>query len=204
MRGPIWLLSVITILVSLPVFAHAEVIGQGEDQIKEGQLGKAVKENRFQKGTWEIAIGSDSGDLSLEPTIGYFVTDYIEAILHLDFNHLEDELSPGSGSADIDTFSISRGPTFNLPTGLPTLAWLMGIEGVYFSQKLDVAGSTIQDEEQQGFGITFNTGPRFLIGERASLNGVLGFSFLQIDDNDANITVDRTGINLGISFSIFL
>jgi len=56
------LLISLMLVVFLPVLANAE--------------------DRFKAGTWELAIGSSSIDLSINPSIGYFLLDNVEGIVH--------------------------------------------------------------------------------------------------------------------------
>lgn len=182
MRRPAWIFSLsIAVFFLIPVAVNAN--------------------ERFEKGSWELAIGSSAISLDLEPSIGYFLADNIEGIIHFNFSHLNID-NPSGNDSDLDAFFISIGLLAHLPIDGVFVPFLGG-SLTYFRQKRDIEGTTLGDVDQDGVGLDGQLGVRILIGERASINPNITLSVLEIDDNLTGSSVNATGFSFGISFSLF-
>ena len=185
MKRPVWILS-----LSIAVFFLLVPAAVNADE-------------RFDKGSWELAISSNAIGLDLEPSIGYFLADNIEGIIHFDFTHRNDDLPSGFADSDMDAFFISIGVRGHLPMHEVVVPFFGG--GLtYFRQEQDVAGTTVGDIDQDGFAINGEFGIRILIGERASINPSVTLFLAEIDNNLSGVSLNRTGVNFGFSFSLFL
>ena len=172
-------ISLAVIIILMPVFANAA--------------------DRFNAGTWELAIGSSSADLSLNPTIGYFFLDNVEGIVHFDYNKTNIDSSYDS-DYEITTMMFSAGLAYNIPSKTKIVPFVTG-ELVYYLYDKDVENSSSLDINSDAVGIDVGFGLRFLIGNRASVNASFDFGVLDLDEDDRN--VDVNGYNLGISYSLF-
>ena len=90
------LLISLMLVVFLPVLANAE--------------------DRFKAGTWELAIGSSSIDLSINPSIGYFLLDNVEGIVHFDYAKVTIDYPSGFEDYETTSKSFSAGLAYNIPT----------------------------------------------------------------------------------------
>ena len=182
MKKIAWFLSIMAISLLIPAFLYAE--------------------DRFDKGSWEIAVGSDAISLDLEPSIGYFLADNIEGIVHFDFVHRDDDLPPGFADVDTDAYFIGIEALGHLPIGAMVVPFL-GVGFAYYQQEEDVAGTTVGDIDQDAFVVNGEFGIRILIGARASFNPSINVGFAEIDDNLSSVSLDRTQFGFGYSFSLF-
>ena len=175
------LISMAVIFILMPIFANAG--------------------DRFNAGTWELAIGSSASDLSISPIIGYFLLDNVEGIVHFNYDKTTFDYLSEDFEADTTSMWFSAGLAYNIPTKTNIVPFVTG-ELVYYTTDTDVKDSSILDTSSDAVGIDAGFGLRFLIGNSASINASIDFGVFDIDVDDTN--VDTTGYNLGISYSLFL
>ncbi len=156
--------------------------------------------DRFKAGTWELAIGSSSSDLSINPIIGYFFLDNVEGIVHFDYNKTNIDTSPAYADTETTTIMFSAGIAYNIPSKTNIVPFVTG-ELVYYSYDEEVKNSSQQDIYADAVGLDVGFGLRYLIGNRASINASFDYGVFDIDEDDMNI--DLNGYSLGISYSLF-
>ena len=74
---------------------------------------------------------------------------------------------------------------------------------LFFSQTVDYSASTVNDGDDTGVGLSAMAGLRFLVGNRAAINLTAEAFFVQAEDNLADLSVDGSGVGIGVSYSLF-
>jgi hypothetical protein len=161
-----------------------------------------AQDQRFDQGSWEIGIESSASDLSLEPFVGYFIADNLEAVVHFDYSTTTTDFPTGFQDLDTTNLVVSADLLFNIPTGT-SIVPVIGGGLLYFSQTSDYDASTVNDSDDTGVGLSATVGVRFLVGDRASVNVAADAVFVQVEDNLADISADGTGVGIGVSYSLF-
>jgi hypothetical protein len=87
----------------------------------------ANADDRFKAGTWDLSIGSSASDLSIIPSIGYFLLDNVEGIVHVDYSKLTYDYPPDFSDSEVTNMMVSADLIYHIPTqSNPTFAisWL--------------------------------------------------------------------------------
>jgi hypothetical protein len=161
-----------------------------------------AQDQRFDQGSWEIGIESSASDLSLEPFVGYFIADNLEAVVHFDYSTTTTDFPTGFQDLDSTALVVTADLLFNIPTGT-SIVPVIGGGLVYFSQTRDYDASTVNDSDDTGLGLRGVAGLRFLVGDRAAVNINAEAFLLQVDDNTNDLSADVTGVGIGVSYSLF-
>ena len=161
-------------------------------------------EERFKAGTWELSLHTSASDIDISPSIGYFILDNVEAIVHIDYSKITYDFPTGDNDVDSTNYMFEAGVLYNIPITAniePAIVPFIIGEITYFRQKEDVENSTTLDSTFDGFGIDAGLGIRFLVGKIASINTSFMFGVADLDVDDSS--VDVTGYGFDISYSLF-
>ena len=161
-----------------------------------------AQDQRFDQGSWEIGVGADASDLALAPFVGYFIADNLETVVHFDYSTATADRPAGFQDSDRTDLAVSADLLFNIPTGT-SIVPVIGGGLSYFSQTLDYSASTVNDSDVTGIQLSGLAGLRFLVGDRAAVNVNVDAFLGQVEDNTIDLSIDVTGVGIGVSYSLF-
>jgi len=155
-----------------------------------------AQEEALKKETVELGVASSALDGALSPFIGYFFSDYVEGIIHVNRTSLEINLPDTGNDVDVRAVSVSADLVFNFPTNSRFVP-LLGI-GVFYSKVNE------NDITSDITGMDLTAGFRYFFAERASVNIIASTAFLDTDvTNGSTISGDVEGTSIGLAYSIF-
>lgn len=165
-------------------------------------LGFANDARATQAGTWDLTLLTDPSIGSLEPMVGYFFADNLEALVTLGWNTSSFELDvSGSEEETEDNLTVQVNIIYNVPVGeglyIPVL---VGVG--YFTSTLDDGTDEVTADE-----ILFNLGlgARKMITERGAVDLFLIYTIGSGSfENGESVDFDEDELALRLGYTFFL
>jgi hypothetical protein len=159
----------------------------------------AFADDRFDRGSWRVAVGLDSGSGTLAPDIAYFLANDLEFVVHLDSQALRIKNS-GSPDSEANASGFGASLAYDFQTASIVTPFLGG-GFIYYHDDASAAGTKLTDADQTG--IALFGGVRFLVGPKGSIDLTLTGEGGTLKDNIASTSNDFSYGEFGVAYSVY-